>query len=79
MLSAVLKSERAVQVSIVIIRVFVTLRRLVASDHALARRLDALEKKYEGQFQIVFEAVRELIGSDNVPPKRRIGFRVDHA
>ena len=78
MLSAVLKSERAVQVSIVIMRPFVTLRQLVANDHQLARRLDALEKKYDGQFQVVFEAIRELIGSGTVPAKRRIGFRVDH-
>jgi len=63
MLSAVLRSDRAIQVSIGIIRVFV-----------LARRIDELEKKYDGQFQIVFQAIRELIGSETVPPKRRIGF-----
>lgn len=67
MLSAVLRSDRAIQVSIGIIRVFVKLRQL-------ARRIDELEKKYDGQFQIIFQAIRELIGSETVPPKRRIGF-----
>ncbi len=78
MLSAVLKSNRAVHVSIGIIRVFVKLRQMVSNDQQLARRVDELEKKYDGQFQIVFRAIRELIGSGVVPPKRRIGFRVDH-
>ena len=74
MLSAVLRSERAVQVSIGIIRVFVKLRQLVLNDQQLANRIDELEKKYDGKFQIVFQAIRQLIGSETVPPKRRIGF-----
>ena len=74
MLSAVLRSDRAIQVSFGIIRVFVKLRQMASNDQQLARRIDELEKKYDGQFQIVFQAIRELIGSETVPPKRRIGF-----
>ena len=77
MLSAVLRSDRAVQVSIGIIRAFVKLRQLLWNDPHLVRRIDELEEKCDGQFQIVFQAIRELMGSKIVPPKRRIGFRVD--
>src|SRR5437588_4933401 len=62
MLSAILRSDRAVQVSIRIIRVFVKLRQIVANDQKLADRIDELEKKYDGHFEIVFRAIRELIG-----------------
>ena len=79
MLSALLRSDRAIQVSILIIRVFVNLRQMIADDQHLARRIDELEKKYDGQFRIVFQAIRELIESKTVPPKRRIGFRVHGA
>ena len=75
MLSVVLSSDRAVQVSIGIIRVFVKLRQMALNNEQLSHRIDALERKYDGQFRIVFEAVRELIGSRPVPPRRRIGFR----
>ena len=75
MLSAVLKSQRAVKVSIVIMRVFVKLRMMLQNDQTLARRIDDLEMKYDGQFQTVFQAIRKLIGSEKVPPRRRIGFR----
>jgi hypothetical protein len=61
MLSSVLKSPRAVAVNIDIMRAFVRLRQLLASNAALARRLDELEKKYDAQFKIVFEAVRQLM------------------
>lgn len=61
MLSSVLRSKRAVCVNIEIIRAFVRLRKLLASHADLARRLDELEKKYDGQFKIVFEAIRELM------------------
>src|SRR6266852_8737498 len=74
MLSAVLRSDRAIQVSIGIIRVFVKVRQMVSNDQQLGHRIDELEKKYDGQFQIVFRAIRELIGSETVPLKRRIGF-----
>ena len=74
MLSAVLKSDRAIQVSIEIIRVFVRLRRLLSTHQELTGRLNELESKYDGQFRIVFEAIRELMGPDPVPPVRWIGF-----
>jgi len=77
MLSSVLNSERAVQVNIEIMRAFVRLRELIASNKDLAKRLDELEKKYDGQFKVVFDAIRDLMTP--VPPlpskPRRIGFR----
>jgi hypothetical protein len=57
MLSSVLNSERAIKVNIEIMRVFVHLRRILASHTELARKLDALEKKYDAQFKIVFDAI----------------------
>jgi hypothetical protein len=78
MLSSVLNSERAVQVNIEIMRAFVHLRRILASHSELARKLDALEKKYDAQFKIVFDAIRQLMApSEPQPPKRRIGFVVE--
>lgn len=73
MLSSVLKSERAVQVNVEIMRAFVRLRGLISHNQELARRLDDLESRYDRQFKVVFDAIRELM----VPPpapKRRIGF-----
>src|SRR5208282_3952950 len=61
MLSSVLRSERAVHVNIAIMRAFVRLRRILASHAQLARKLDALEKKYDTQFKVVFDAIRELM------------------
>ena len=74
MLSGVLKSERAVQVNIEIMRTFVRLRHILASHSELSRRLDMLEKKYDRRFRVVFEAIRELM-SPKMPPKKLIGFR----
>ncbi len=75
MLSSVLRSPRAVQVNIEIVRAFVRLRRLLASHKALARKLDTLEQKYDAQFKVVFDAIRQLMAS---PPeskkRRRMGF-----
>ena len=76
MLSSVLHSERAVDVNIEIMRAFVRLRQMLASHEELARKFDALEKKYDAQFGVVLEAIRQLMA----PPtpeqkKRRIGFR----
>ena len=73
MLSSVLRSSRAVQVNIEIMRAFVRLRELLASNKELARKLDALEKKYDSQFKIVFDAIRQLMAPP-VKPKRKIGF-----
>jgi hypothetical protein len=75
MLSSVLKSRRAVQVNIEIMRTFVRLRRILASHAELARKLDALEKKYDAQFKIVFDAIRQLMAPPE-PKRRPIGFRV---
>jgi hypothetical protein len=73
MLSSVLKSRRAVRTNVEIMRAFVRLRRLIGHNRELARRLDALESKYDGQFRVVFDAIRELMAPP-VPPRRRIGF-----
>jgi hypothetical protein len=74
-LSSVLRSKRAVQVNIEIVRAFVRLRRMLASNEDLARKLAALEKKYDAQFKVVFDAIRELMAPP-VPKKRKIGFLV---
>lgn len=73
MLSSVLRSKRAVMVNIEIMRAFVRLRQMLASHADLARKLAALERKYDSQFKAVFDAIRELM----TPPlakKRSIGF-----
>ncbi|HXV13674.1 MAG TPA: ORF6N domain-containing protein [Candidatus Krumholzibacteria bacterium] len=77
MLSSVLRSERAVRVNVEIMRAFVHLRRLLVSHADLARKLEELEKKYDSQFRVVFDAIRELMAPDPIPEKRRIGFRRD--
>lgn len=74
MLSSVLHSERAIQVNIAVMRAFVRLRAMIGSNKTLARRLNELEKKYDGQFRIVFEAIRELMAEPE-PKARRIGFK----
>ncbi|MDF0642745.1 MAG: ORF6N domain-containing protein [Nitrospira sp.] len=78
MLSSVLKSKRAVQVNIEIMRAFVRLREMVASNKELARRLNELEKKYDRQFKVVFDAIRELMAPPKTPI-RRIGFQREAA
>ena len=74
MLSSVLRSTRAVQVKIEIMRAFVRLRQMLQANAELARRLAALEKKYDAQFRIVFDAIRELMSAPT-SPQRAIGFR----
>jgi inactivated superfamily I helicase len=73
MLSSVLRSDRAVQVNVEIMRAFVRLRGLVGQNQELARRIDALESRYDRQFKVVFDAIRELM-TPLPAPKRRIGF-----
>lgn len=75
MLSSVLRSARAIQVNIAIMRAFVKLRHILASHADLARKLDELEKKYDEQFRVVFEALRELMRTPE-PPRKEIGFHV---
>ena len=75
MLSSVLNSRRAVRVNIEIMRTFVRLRQMLASHVDLARKLEMLERKYDAQFKVVFDAIRQLM----TPPeskKRKIGFLV---
>jgi hypothetical protein len=74
MLSSVLRSERAVTVSVEIVRVFVRLRQLLATHIELARKLDELEKRYDAQFKLVFEAIRQLMAPPPSPHKGKIGF-----
>ncbi len=81
MLSSVLRSERAVQVNIAIMRAFVNLRGLLTQDSDLARRILHLEEKYDRQFAAVFEAIRQMIEAPAAPepPERRMGFRASEA
>ena len=75
MLSSVLRSERAAEINIEVIRAFLKLRQLVVSNSELANRLNHLEQRYDSQFKVVFDAIRQLMSeTTQVPPKRRIGF-----
>jgi hypothetical protein len=75
MLSSVLNSPRAIQVNIAIMRTFVRLRQLLASDEKLARKLREMERRYDNQFRVVFDAIRQL-SSRPASTSRRIGFGV---
>ena len=77
MLSSVLKSKQAVRVNVEIMRAFVRLREMISEDRLLSRRLDELERKYDGQFRVVFDAIRQLMLPSDPAPKRRIGFIQD--
>jgi len=77
MLSSVLRSDRAIQVNIAIMRAFVRLREIMSTHKDLARKLEELEKKYDKQFAIVFKAIRQLMVPPEPPPKRQIGFKVE--
>ena len=74
MLSSVLRSEQAIQVNIEIMRTFGYLRQLLSTHKDLARKLESLEKKYDQQFKVVFDAIRKLMEPPPLPVKRRIGF-----
>ena len=74
MLSSVLRSPRAVQVNIEIMRAFVRLRQLLTSNVELARKLAVLKSKYDAQFKMVFDAIRELMKPPEPGKKRPIGF-----
>jgi hypothetical protein len=76
MLSSVLRSSRAVQVNVEIMRAFVRLRRILAENAGLAGRLDELEKRYDVQFKVVFDTIRQLMLPPE-PKKKRIGFITD--
>ena len=76
MLSSVLNSDRAIEVNVQIMRAFVKLRELIATHKDLARKLADMEKKYDSQFKVVFDAIRQLM-TPAVPKKDKIGFRRD--
>jgi len=73
MLSSVLKSNRAVQVNIQIMRAFIKMRQMYISHEDLKRKIVAMERKYDEQFQIVFEAIKQLLKEDE-KPERKIGY-----
>lgn len=75
MLSSVLRSKKAAQVNVEIMRAFVRLRRMLTAHKDLARRLDELEQRYDEQFKVVFDAIR-LLMRDEEKEKRKIGFEV---
>src|SRR5712692_643279 len=74
MLAGVLHSPRAVQVNVAIMRRFVKLREMLATHKDLAQKLEALEKKYDRQFKVVFDAIRQLMKPEDPPKQQRIGF-----
>ena len=74
MAASVLNSPRAVQMSVFVVRAFVRLRHILASHVDLAKKLEELEKKYDAQFRVVFDAIRQLMKQPE-PTKREIGFR----
>jgi hypothetical protein len=74
--SSVLRSDRAVQVNIEIMRAFVRMRQILATHADLARKLEALEKKYDVQFKAVFDAIRELMTPPALP-RGKFGFARD--
>jgi ORF6N domain len=76
MLSSVLRGERAALVNVEIMRAFVRLRQILQQNTALARKLATLEKKYDAQFRVVFDAIRELMAPP-VKQRERIGFKAD--
>ena len=77
MLSSVLRSKRAICVNIAIMRTFVRLREILTHHKDLARKLAALERKYDAQFKVVFDAIRELMAPSPLPPRRQIGFQTE--
>jgi len=74
MLSSVLKSQRAIQVNIQIMITFTRLREIILSHKDLQREIENMEKKYDHQFKVVFEAIKQLLTPPEVKPKKQIGF-----
>ena len=74
MLSSVLRSKRAVAVNIEIMRAFVRMRALIEGNRTLAKKIADLEKKYDNQFKVVFQAIYDLMDDREKKPKRKIGF-----
>jgi hypothetical protein len=74
MVASILNTHRAIEVSVYVVRAFVKLREMLSSNRELARKLAAFEKRYDTQFRVVFDAIRELM-TPPLKPKKRIGFR----
>lgn len=73
MAASILNSQRAIDASVYVVRAFIKLREMISTHKDLTKKLSELEKKYDGQFQIVFEAIRQLIDVEE-KPKRKIGY-----
>ncbi|MCL4497778.1 MAG: hypothetical protein M1467_06705 [Deltaproteobacteria bacterium] len=76
MLSSILNSERAIQVNIQIMRTFTKIREMLLSHKDLKHKIEEMEKKYDSQFKIVFNAIKELM-SQPEKPVRKIGFKIE--
>ena len=74
MLSSALKSKRAIEINILIMRAFVKLREIISSNKKMSERIDKLEKKYDEQFLIVFEVIKQLMKPIKSKDERRTGF-----
>lgn len=77
MAANVLNSPRAVEASVMVVRAFIRLRQMLISHRDLARKLEELESRYDSQFEIVFDAIRELMEPPPAAAKGKIGFRSD--
>lgn len=77
MLSSVLRSGRAIEANVQIMRAFVELRGIITSNDTLSRKLVELEKKYDGQFRVVFDAIRQIMAPEIPAMKRQIAFGRD--
>ena len=73
MLSSILRSKRAIQVNIQIMKTFTKIREILDNHRFLRRKIEAMEKKYDHQFKVVFDAIKKLIATDK-KPKRKVGF-----
>lgn len=74
MLSSVLKSDRAIQVNIQIMRAFTQLRQMLISHEDLKKKIESMEKKYDHQFKVVFDAIKQLMKPKDESKRKKIGF-----
>ena len=79
MLSSILNSERAILVNIQIMRTFAKMKELISHHKNLQRKVDEMEKKYDSQFKVVFDAIREILEPSKAKPKKPIGFHVKYS
>lgn len=77
MAASVLNTTIAIEISVQVVRTFIRLREILATHKDLARKLDELEKKYDGQFQVVFKAIKQLMMPPHEPPNKPMGFVVE--